>query len=184
MSDWEKQQIPAQLHPGCGLLQRAMLSEMLKIPLLHLKKLILYSDGLYLPQYLMKLWDKWHWFILAKSSASVIITFRQGIRHGKSCKISSWACSYHSSWTPELSGFLIQHCKAFPLPQILLLYYSCIHLPHFLSFVVNDRYVPLDYAHLTILCIIIYEMMAVLAGNLTAIVMPKNKETDGRHPSS
>lgn len=83
MSGWEKQQIPAQLYPGHGLLQGAMLGDLLKIPLLHLKKAILYSDGLYLPQYLMKLWDKWHWFILVKSSASVIITFRQGIRNGK-----------------------------------------------------------------------------------------------------
>lgn len=48
---------------------------------------------------------------------------------------------------------------------------------HFLSFVVSDRYVRLDYAHLKILCIIIYEMMSVLAGNLTAIVMPKKERT-------
>lgn len=45
----------------------------------------------------------------------------------------------------------------------------------FLSSVVNDVYVPLVYACLAVLCIIIYETVGVLAGNLTAITMSERK---------
>ena len=106
----------------------------------------------------------------------MIITFRQGIRHPKSCKISTWACSYHSSRIRKLrAGF------SFGIAELSLCTKSCLPtIPaysqaHFLSSVVNDMYIPLVYACLEVLCIIIYEMVGVLAGNLTVFVMPKRK---------
>lgn len=116
-------------------------------------------------------WDKWHhWFLLVKNLASVMITFRQGIRDAK---ISAWACSYHLSQTPTLrAGF------SFGVTELSLCTKSCsptipaYSQAHFLSPVVNDMYVPPVYACLAVLCIIIYEAVGVLTGNLTAIIMP------------
>lgn len=46
---------------------------------------------------------------------------------------------------------------------------------HFLSSVVNDMYVPLVYANLAVVCIIMYETVNALADILTAIVLSKGK---------
>lgn len=102
-----------------------------------------------------------------------MITFRQGIRDAK---ISAWACSYHLSQTPKLrAGF------SFGIAELSLCTKSCsptipaYSQAHFLSPVVNDTYVPPVYACLAVLCIIIYDAVGVLTGNLTAIIMPKGK---------
>lgn len=76
----------------------------------------------------------------------------------------------------------LQSFPSAPNPAFLL--YLCTARHSFFHFFLKDRYVPLDYGRLRSLFILMYEMMGVLAGNMTAIVMPKKKEPDGRHPSS
>lgn len=111
--------------------------------------------------------------------------FIQGTGHGEFCKISSWACSYPSNWTPELRvGFSFSIAKLSLCPKSCFSTILAYSQAHFLSFILKDRHLPLDYGHLRSLFILICEMVGVLAGNMNAIVMPKKKEPAGRHPSS
>lgn len=85
---------------------------------------------------------------------------------------STWACSCHSSRTPKVrAGFSLG------IAELSLCTKSCLSSTpaysqvHFLSSVVNDVHVPLVYACLAAPCIIVYEMVGVLDGNATAIII-------------